>query len=82
MTDTPYVRSCPRPPLWGQPSQGLAPDAEQLLLLAERLGPRDLVALTNIVRRTAEICERDGEETALAVIDQIIGIVRNRLSDA
>lgn len=57
-------------------------DAELLLTMAGRLGPRDLAALSHIIHRTAEICETDGEETALAVLAQIQAILQNRPADA
>jgi hypothetical protein len=82
MTDIPNLRLVPTPALRKPRSQGLAPDAELLLSLASQLGPRDLAALSQIVRRTVEICEADGEEVALAVLDQIEAIVRNRPTDA
>jgi len=58
------------------------PEARQLLHLASQLGPRDRVALSHIIRRTVEICESDGEEVALAVIEQIQGILDGRRADA
>jgi hypothetical protein len=82
MTDIPYLRLVPAAARRKPRSQGLAPDAELLLALASQLGARDLAALSQIVRRTAEICETDGEEVALAVLDQIEAIVRNRPTDA
>ena len=50
--------------------------------MASLLGPRDLAALSQIIRRANEICESDGEETALAVLDQIGAILENRAPDA
>lgn len=58
------------------------PDAAELLRMAGLLGPRDLAALSQIIRRAGEICESDGEETALAVLDQIGAILENRPPDA
>jgi hypothetical protein len=58
------------------------PQTADLLALAAQLGPRDLAALTGIVRRAAEISERDGEATAIAVLDRIQGILRGREFDA
>ena len=58
------------------------PDAAELLRMASLLGPRDLAALSQIIRRASEICESDGEETALAVLDQIGAILENRAPDA
>jgi hypothetical protein len=60
----------------------LDPEVQQLLELASQLGPRDRIALSHIIRRTVEICETDGEEVALAVIEQIQGILEGRLADA
>jgi hypothetical protein len=60
----------------------LAPDTVELLTMARRLGPRDLTALAHIIRRAAEICETEGEEIALAVLDQVEAILRNRRADA
>ncbi len=60
----------------------LDPDTELLMLMAGHLGPRDLSALCHIVRRTVEICETEGEETALAVLEQISGVLQNRAADA
>lgn len=85
MTDTPreLLRLAPTSPVVRQPiASRLAPDAELLLTMAGRLGPRDLAALSHIIRRTAEICETDGEETALAVLGQIEAILQNRPADA
>lgn len=53
-----------------------------LLSLAAQLSPRDLAALAGIVRRAAEISERDGEDTAIAVLDQIQSILEGRGFDA
>ena len=58
------------------------PDAAELLRMASLLGPRDLAALSHIIRRARQICESDGEETALAVLDQIGAILENRAPDA
>jgi hypothetical protein len=60
----------------------LESDTELLLLLTGRLGPRDLAALAHIVRRAAEICETEGVETAVAVLDQIEAILQDRAADA
>lgn len=59
-------------------------DAEtrELLRMAGLLGPRDRAALSQIIRRAGEICESDGEETALAVLDQIVAILNGRSRDA
>lgn len=58
------------------------PQTEQLLRMADRLGSEDLAILSRIITRTGEICESHGEETALAVLDQIDAILKNRLPDA
>lgn len=60
----------------------LPPDAAELMRMASQLGPRDLAALSCIIRRAGEICESDGEEVALAVLDQIGAILEDRPSDA
>jgi hypothetical protein len=60
----------------------LGPEMLQLLEMAHQLGPQDRIALANIIRRANEICESDGEEVALAVLDQIHGILKGRSSDA
>ena len=57
-------------------------DTRQLLYMAGLLGPRDRAALSQIIRRANEICDTDGEETALAVLDQIAAILSGRTSDA
>lgn len=67
------------------PPNGARPmdaDTRQLLYMAGLLGPRDRAALSQIIRRAGEICATDGEETALAVLDQIAAILRGRTSDA
>ena len=74
----PYCAAC-------QPSSvdsRLDSDTRELLEMAHLLGPRDRMALSQIIRRAGEICESDGEETALAVLDQIEGILSGRSSDA
>jgi len=60
------------------------PGAEtvQLLELASKLGQRDAATLTIIVRRASEICEAEGEDSALAVLDQIERILRGDIPDA
>ncbi len=58
------------------------PDAAELMRMACLLGPRDLAALSHIIRRAGEICESDGEEIALAVLDQIGAILEDRTSHA
>lgn len=63
-------------------SERLPSDAAELMRMASLLGPRDLAALSCIIRRAGEICESDGEEVALAVLDQIGAILDNRSPDA
>ena len=60
------------------------PGAEtvQLLELASQLGQRDAGTLAIIVRRAFEICEAEGEDSALAVLDQIERILRGDIPDA
>ena len=53
-----------------------------LMEMVAMLGPRDVSALVAIVRRAAEISEDQGEDMALAVLDQIHGILRGRNLDA
>ena len=57
-------------------------ETEQLLQMASLLGPRDLAALSCIIQRAGEICESHGEETALAVLDQIGAILQDRAPNA
>jgi hypothetical protein len=61
-----------------------APDrqAADLMEMVALLSPRDVVALAAIVRRTAEISETDGEDVAIAVLDQIQFIIAGRKLDA
>lgn len=54
----------------------------ELLEMASLLSPRDMATLSVIVRRAAEISESEGEEVAIAVLDQIHGILEGRVSDA
>lgn len=54
----------------------------ELLEMASLLSPRDMATLSVIVRRAAEISESEGEEVAIAVLDQIHGILDGRVSDA
>lgn len=60
------------------------PDAQtaDLLRMVAHLSQRDLFALAAIVRRAGEISETEGEDTALAVLDQIQDILDGRESDA
>ncbi len=53
-----------------------------LMEMVALLGPRDVSALVAIVRRAADISETQGEEMALAVLDQIHGILKGRSLDA
>ena len=56
--------------------------ADDLMEMVAMLSPRDVVALAAIVRRTAEISETEGEEVAIAVLDQIQAILSGRKLDA
>ena len=81
---TPHeIRSRPAQP---RPTRGDArprsDETEQLLQMASLLGPRDLAALSCIIQRAGEICESHGEETALAVLDQIDAILQDRAPNA
>ena len=60
----------------------LDPDARLLLPMALQLGPRDRVALGHIIKRAGEICDQEGEDTALAVLDQIEAILKGRKAHA
>lgn len=82
MTDTPYLRLVPQISLYERLSPQIDSEAEALLALASQLGPRDLSVLSQVIRRTVHICETEGEEIALAVLDQLMAIVQNRPSDA
>ncbi len=53
-----------------------------LMEMVAQLGPRDVSALVAIVRRAAEISESQGEDMALAVLDQLHGILKGRNLDA
>ena len=53
-----------------------------LMEMAALLGPRDISALVAIVKRAADISETQGEEMAIAVLDQIDGILKGRNLDA
>lgn len=61
----------------GRSTGALSVEAEtsQFLKLAEQLSAGDRAALAAIVRRTAEICDDEGEAIALAVLDQIEAIL-------
>lgn len=87
MTDTKLPREASRPrsrDIVLDPDLGrrLDPETRELLEMAILLGPRDRLALSHIIRRAGEICESEGEETALAVLDQIHAILTGRLADA
>ena len=56
--------------------------AADLMEMAALLGPRDISALVAIVKRAADISETQGEEMAIAVLDQIDGILKGRNLDA
>ena len=58
------------------------PELAAFLDLAAKLGPGDAAALAAVVRRTADIYEDDGEDVALAVLEQIEGILSGRRTDA
>jgi len=60
----------------------LSPETALFLELASQLAPRDAAVLNTIIRRTVEITESDGEETALAVLGQVESILRGRFPDA
>ena len=62
--------------------QGLDVQAVQLLELALLLGPRDVRLIVGVIERAKTICESDGEDTALAVLDQLQGLLMNRMPDA
>ena len=72
-------RLVPAPP---DPSKPMDADTRQLLYMAGLLGPRDRAALSQIIQRAGEICDTHGEETALAVLDQLAAILSGRPSDA
>ncbi|WP_340646442.1 hypothetical protein [Phenylobacterium sp.] len=83
MTDfkIPYSFLSVEPPR--QPSEmDLDDQTAELLEMASLLSPRDMATLSVIVRRAAEISESEGEEVAIAVLDQIHGILEGRVSDA
>ncbi|MBR7620331.1 hypothetical protein JKL49_13130 [Phenylobacterium sp. 20VBR1] len=54
----------------------------ELMEMASLLSPRDMATLSVIVRRAAEISESEGEDVAIAVLDQIHSILDGRVSDA
>ena len=80
MEDEPPGGSVSAPEDPCEPDQDL--EAAEFLDLARRLGPRDAATLSAIVRKTSEICDTDGEESALAVLDQIERILRGDAPDA
>lgn len=57
-------------------------ETRQLLHMAGQLSVRDRVALSHIIRRAGEICDSDGEDVALAVLDQIGAILQDRRLDS
>ena len=71
----PPIRISPRVPT--QDSEVL-----DLMAMAALLSPRDLAVVAGIVRRAAEISDSEGEEVAIAVLDQIRGILIGRRLDA
>jgi hypothetical protein len=85
MSDIKFTPSSPRAERFLREvddTRRLQPDTRELLQMVSLLGPRDRVALSHIIRRANEICERDGEDIALAVLDQIEAILRGRPADA
>lgn len=78
----PKIPATPR--IGPRDAQPPVPDhqAADLMEMVALLSPRDVVALAAIVRRTAEISETDGEEVAIAVLDQIQAILVGRKLDA
>lgn len=69
------------PPQWTAEME-LDDQTVELLEMASLLSPRDMATLSVIVRRAAEISESEGEDVAIAVLDQIHGILDGRVSDA
>jgi hypothetical protein len=53
-----------------------------LMAMAALLSAHDLAVVAGIVRRAAEISDSEGEEVAVAVLDQIRGILIGRRLDA
>ena len=83
MTDYKIPHSFVRPgPPRGPSEADLDDQTAELLEMASLLSPRDMATLSAIVRRAAEISETEGEEVAIAVLDQIHGILEGRVSDA
>lgn len=64
------------------PARRLDSQTADLMDMVALLSRRDLTALAAIVRRAAEISETEGEEVAIAVIDQIQDILVGRKLDA
>ena len=58
------------------------PETLDLMAMAALLSPQDLAVVAGIVRRAAEISDSEGEEVAIAVLDQIHGILIGRRLDA
>lgn len=73
----------PAPPIRVSPPRP-ARDSEvlDLMAMAALLSPHDLAVVAGIVRRAAEISDSEGEEVAVAVLDQIRGILIGRRLDA
>lgn len=83
MTDYKIPHSFARPGAPRGPAEAdLDDQTTELLEMASLLSPRDMATLSAIVRRAAEISETEGEEVAIAVLDQIHGILEGRVSDA
>ncbi len=81
MSERPFEvlqKARPIPPL----SRGLDAEAVQLLEMALVLGPRDVRLMVSVIEHAKTICESDGEDTALAVLDQLLGLLMNRPPDA
>ena len=77
---TPATEEPRDPP--GPLAQATDSQTDDLMSLVARLGQRDLAAVLAIVRRASEISETDGEDVAIAVLDQIHGILEGRNLDA
>jgi class 3 adenylate cyclase len=53
-----------------------------LMEMVALLGPRDVSVLVAIMRHAAEVSETQGEDMAVAVLDQLEGILKGRTLDA
>jgi hypothetical protein len=62
--------------------RSLDDQALQLLEMALLLGPRDVRLIVSVIEQAKTICESDGEDTALAVLDQLRALMTDRLPDA